>query len=156
MNPKRKQKLVIVLGGLVAVGLAVGLMTYAMRENINLFYTPSQVVAGEAPLEKRIRVGGLVVVGSLQRGEGLAVTFDITDNAQTIRVRFSGILPDLFREGQGIIANGRLVEQNLVEAEEVLAKHDENYMPPEVKHAIEQAGHPVKPANKPAESTSPQ
>lgn len=144
MNPKRKQRLVIVLGAVAAVGLAVGLMTYAMRENINLFYTPSQVVAGEAPLEKRIRVGGLVVVGSLQRGEGLAVTFDITDNAQTIRVRFSGILPDLFREGQGIIANGRLVEQNLVEAEEVLAKHDENYMPPEVKHAIEQAGHPKK------------
>lgn len=156
MNPKRKQKLVIVLGGLVAVGLAVGLMTYAMRENINLFYTPSQVVAGEAPLHKRIRVGGLVVVGSLQRGDGLAVTFDITDNAQTIRVRFSGILPDLFREGQGIIANGRLVEQNLVEAEEVLAKHDEKYMPPEVKHAIEQAGHPVKPAGTPADSPAPQ
>ncbi|MFZ5602780.1 MAG: cytochrome c maturation protein CcmE [Pseudomonadota bacterium] len=144
MNPKRKQRLVIVLGGLLAVALATGLMMYAMEENINLFYTPSQVVAGEAPLEKRIRVGGLVVVGSLQRGEDLAVTFDITDNAQTIRVRYSGILPDLFREGQGIIANGRLVEQNLVEAEEVLAKHDENYMPPEVQHAIEQAGHPKK------------
>ncbi|NPU95487.1 MAG: cytochrome c maturation protein CcmE [Gammaproteobacteria bacterium] len=144
MNPKRKQRLVIVLGALAAVALATGLMMYAMEENINLFYTPSQVVAGEAPLEKRIRVGGLVVVGSLQRGDGLSVTFDITDNAQTMRVRYSGILPDLFREGQGIIANGRLVEQNLVEAEEVLAKHDENYMPPEVKHAIEQAGHPKK------------
>ncbi|HVL02699.1 MAG TPA: cytochrome c maturation protein CcmE [Dongiaceae bacterium] len=144
MNPKRKQKLVIILGGLAALGLAIGLMTYAMRENINLFYTPSQVAAGEAPLEKRIRVGGLVVVGSLQRGDDLDVTFDITDNAQTIRVRYDGILPDLFREGQGIIANGRLVSDKLVEAEEVLAKHDENYMPPEVKHAIEQAGHPQK------------
>ncbi len=144
MNPKRKQKLIIILGGLVALGLATGLMTYAMRENINLFYTPSQVVAGEAPMEKRIRVGGLVVVGSLVRGDGLDVTFDITDNAQTIKVRFDGILPDLFREGQGIIANGRLVAENLVQAEEVLAKHDENYMPPEVQHAIEQAGHPKK------------
>ena len=144
MNPKRKQKLVIILGGLAALGLAIGLMTYAMRENINLFYTPSQVAAGEAPLEKRIRVGGLVVVGSLQRGDDLDVTFDITDNAQTIRVRYDGILPDLFREGQGIIANGHLVSDKLVEAEEVLAKHDENYMPPEVKHAIEQAGHPQK------------
>ena len=142
MNPKRKQRLIIILGGLVALGLAIGLMTYAMRENINLFYTPSQVASGEAPLEKRIRVGGLVVVGSLVRGEGLVVTFDITDNAKTIQVRYEGILPDLFREGQGIIATGRLVENNLVEADEVLAKHDEKYMPPEVKHAIEQAGHP--------------
>jgi cytochrome c-type biogenesis protein CcmE len=144
MNPKRKQKLIIILGGLAALGLATGLMTYAMRENINLFYTPSQVVAGEAPMEKRIRVGGLVVVGSLVRGDDLEVTFDITDKAESIKVRYDGILPDLFREGQGIIANGRLVAENLVQAEEVLAKHDENYMPPEVQHAIEQAGHPKK------------
>lgn len=144
MNPKRKQRLVIILGGLVALGLAVGLMTYAMRENINLFFTPSQVVAGEAPMNRTIRVGGLVVVGSLQRGDGLAVTFDVTDNTDTIRVRYSGILPDLFREGQGIIANGRLVEQNLIEADEVLAKHDEKYMPPEAQYAIEKAGHPKK------------
>lgn len=144
MNPKRKQRLIIILGGLIALGLATGLMTYAMRENINLFYTPSQVVAGEAPMERRIRVGGLVVPGSVNRGDGLSVTFDITDNAAAIRVRYDGILPDLFREGQGIIANGRLVADNLVQAEEVLAKHDENYMPPEVQHAIEQAGHPKK------------
>lgn len=150
MNPKRKQKLIIILGGFVALGLATGLMTYAMRENINLFYTPSQVVAGEAPMEKRIRVGGLVVVGSLVRGEGLEVTFDITDKAEAIKVRYDGILPDLFREGQGIIANGRLVDKNLVQAEEVLAKHDENYMPPEVQHAIEQAGHPRKDKNEKA------
>jgi cytochrome c-type biogenesis protein CcmE len=144
MNPKRKQKLIIILGGFVALASAVGLMTYAMRENINLFYTPSQVAAGEAPMEKRIRVGGLVVPGSVTRGDGLSVTFDITDNAEAIKVRYDGILPDLFREGQGIIANGRLVADNLVQAEEVLAKHDENYMPPEVQHAIEQAGHPKK------------
>ena len=144
MNPKRKLRLVIVLGGLAALGLATGLMTYAMRENINLFYTPSQVAAGEAPFDKRIRVGGLVVVGSLKRGDGLSVTFDITDNAETIKVHYDGILPDLFREGQGIIANGKMMGDNLVEAEEVLAKHDEKYMPPEVQHAIEQAGHPKK------------
>lgn len=144
MNPKRKQRLIIILGGFVALGLAVALMTYAMRENINLFYTPSQVVAGEAPMEKRIRVGGLVVPGSVKRGDGLSVTFEITDNAEAMTVRYDGILPDLFREGQGIIANGHLVAENLVQAEEVLAKHDENYMPPEVLHAIEQAGHPKK------------
>ena len=144
MNPKRKQRLIIVLGVLAAVGVAVGLMTYALRENINLFYTPSQIVGGEAPMNKRIRVGGLVVVGSVTRGDGLSVSFDITDNAEKMTVRFDGILPDLFREGQGIIANGQLVETNLVQADEVLAKHDENYMPPEVQEAIEKAGHPKK------------
>lgn len=144
MNPKRKQRLVIILAGVAALGVAVGLMTYAMRENINLFFTPGQVVAGEAPMNKRIRVGGLVVVGSVVRGDGLSVTFDITDNVDRITVRYDGILPDLFREGQGIIANGHLIDTNLVQAEEVLAKHDENYMPPEVQEAIEKAGHPKK------------
>ena len=144
MNPKRKQRLIIILGALIALGVATGLMTYAMRENIDLFYTPSQIANGEAPFDKRIRVGGLVVVGSLTRGEGLEVTFDITDKEKAIKVRYDGILPDLFREGQGIIANGKLVSKDLVVAEEVLAKHDENYMPPEVQHAIEQAGHPKK------------
>jgi|SRR5690606_3132309 cytochrome c-type biogenesis protein CcmE len=144
MNPKRKQRLVIILAGVAALGVAVGLMTYAMRENINLFFTPGQVVAGEAPMNKRIRVGGLVVVGSVVRGDGLSVTFDITDNVDKISVRYDGILPDLFREGQGIIANGHLIDKNLVQAEEVLAKHDENYMPPEVQEAIEKAGHPKK------------
>lgn len=144
MNPKRKQRLVIILAGVAALGVAVGLMTYAMRENINLFFTPGQVVAGEAPMNKRIRVGGLVVEGSVVRGDGLSVTFDITDNVDRITVRYDGILPDLFREGQGIIANGQLIDTNLVQAEEVLAKHDENYMPPEVQEAIEKAGHPKK------------
>ncbi|MCB1694575.1 MAG: cytochrome c maturation protein CcmE [Pseudomonadales bacterium] len=144
MNPKRKQRLVIILAGVAALGVAVGLMTYAMRENINLFFTPGQVVAGEAPMNKRIRVGGLVVEGSVVRGDGLSVSFDITDNVDKITVRYDGILPDLFREGQGIIANGHLIDTNLVQAEEVLAKHDENYMPPEVQEAIEKAGHPKK------------
>lgn len=144
MNPKRKQRLIIVLGVLVAVGLATGLMTFALRENINLFFTPSEIAEGKAPLQRRIRVGGLVVPGSVKRGEDLQVSFDLTDNAQEITVRYAGILPDLFREGQGIIAHGKLISGTLVEADEVLAKHDENYVPPEVQEAIEKAGHPKK------------
>jgi len=144
MNPKRKQRLIIILGILVAVGAATGLMMFALTENINLFYTPSEIAEGKAPVERRIRVGGLVVPGSVKRGEDLMVTFDLTDNAEQITVRYAGILPDLFREGQGIIANGKLIEGTLVEADEVLAKHDENYVPPEVQEAIEKAGHPKK------------
>lgn len=144
MNPKRKQRLIIVLGIMAAVGLATGLMMYALSENINLFFTPTQIAEGEAPLNRRIRVGGLVVEGSVNRGEDLQVRFDLTDNAEVITVKFSGILPDLFREGQGIIAMGKLVEGNWVEADEVLAKHDENYVPPEVQEALEKAGHPKK------------
>ncbi|RLU00491.1 cytochrome c maturation protein CcmE [Ketobacter sp.] len=144
MNPKRKQRLVIVLGVLVAVASATGLITFALRENINLFFTPTEIAEGKAPLERRIRVGGLVVPGSVKRGEELEVSFDLTDNAQQITVRYAGILPDLFREGQGIIAHGKLIGGTLVEADEVLAKHDENYVPPEVQEAIEKAGHPKK------------
>ena len=144
MNPKRKQRLIIVLGVLVAVGLATGLITFALRENINLFFTPTEIVEGKAPMERRIRVGGLVVEGSVKRGEDLQVSFDLTDNAEIITVRYAGILPDLFREGQGIIAHGKLIGGALVEADEVLAKHDENYVPPEVQEAIEKAGHPKK------------
>ena len=142
MNPKRKQRLIIVLGVLAAVGMATGLITFALRENINLFFTPTEIAHGNAPKERRIRVGGLVVPGSVKRGDDLQVSFDLTDNAEVITVRYAGILPDLFREGQGIIAHGKLISGTLVEADEVLAKHDENYVPPEVQEAIEKAGHP--------------
>jgi cytochrome c-type biogenesis protein CcmE len=142
MNPKRKQRLIIVIGIFVAVGLATGLMTFALSENINLFFTPSEIAEGKAPIQRRIRVGGLVVTGSVKRGDDLEVRFDLTDNAEVITVKYAGILPDLFREGQGIIANGKLVEGGWVQADEVLAKHDENYVPPEVQEAIEKAGHP--------------
>ncbi|MGB3619961.1 MAG: cytochrome c maturation protein CcmE, partial [Ketobacter sp.] len=108
MNPIRKQRLIIIVGVLIAVALSVALIMFAMKENINLFYSPTEVVAGNAPMERRIRVGGLVVTGSVIRGEDLHVSFDITDNAETITVKYAGILPDLFREGQGIIANGKL------------------------------------------------
>ncbi|MGC1509521.1 cytochrome c maturation protein CcmE [Ketobacter sp. MCCC 1A13808] len=142
MNPIRKQRLIIIVGVLIAVALSVALIMFAMKENINLFYSPTEVVAGNAPMERRIRVGGLVVTGSVIRGEDLHVSFDITDNAETITVKYAGILPDLFREGQGIIANGKLISANTVMADEVLAKHDEKYVPPEVQEAIEKAGHP--------------
>ena len=144
MNPKRKQRLVIVIGVLCAIGIATGLAMYAMRDNLNYFYTPTQVVNGDAPMNQNIRVGGLVVKGSLVRGKDLSVSFDITDEIKTIKVKFNGILPDLFREGQGIIATGRVTGSDVVQAQEVLAKHDEKYMPPEVKQELAKAGHPVK------------
>ncbi|HET8706860.1 MAG TPA: cytochrome c maturation protein CcmE [Pseudomonadales bacterium] len=143
MNPKRKKRLIIVLGVVTGVAAATALALFALKENANLFFTPSQVANGEAPVGKRIRVGGLVVNGSVKRAtDSLKVNFDITDTSKSMTVQYEGILPDLFREGQGIIANGRVNEQGIVVADEVLAKHDEKYMPPEVKHAIEQAGHP--------------
>ena len=142
MNPKRKQRLLIILGILAGVAVAAALIGVALRENINLFFTPSQMAAGEAPVDRMIRVGGLVVAGSVDRTEGLNVSFDVTDNKSTTTIHFDGILPDLFREGQGIIALGKIRQDGRFVADEVLAKHDEEYMPPEVKEAIEKAGHP--------------
>jgi cytochrome c-type biogenesis protein CcmE len=113
----------------------------ALRENVNLFYTPSQIAAGEAPHGTRIRAGGLVENGSLKRTpDSLALRFKVTDGARSIVVHYQGILPDLFREGQGIVALGRLEHDGMLHADEVLAKHDENYMPPEAMHALKQAG----------------
>ncbi|MCC1497107.1 cytochrome c maturation protein CcmE [Alcanivorax sp. 1008] len=143
MNPLRKQRLLIIVGVLAGLGIAVGLVLYSLSQNINLFYTPQQIVSGEAPEGAQMRVGGLVVDGSVRRDkDGLGVLFDLTDGVGTFTVRYEGILPDLFREGQGIVANGTLVRQDYFEAEEVLAKHDELYMPPEVQQALEKAGHP--------------
>lgn len=143
MNPVRRQRLLIVLGALTGVALAAGLLLYAISDNINLFYTPQQVVNGEAPVGQRMRVGGLVTAGSVRRDqESLKVQFDLTDGIGTFTVYYQGILPDLFREGQGIVANGTLTSRESFEATEVLAKHDETYMPPEVQDALERAGHP--------------
>ncbi|GGC07101.1 cytochrome c-type biogenesis protein CcmE [Marinobacterium zhoushanense] len=147
MNPKRKQRLLIVLFIVVGVGVAVGLTLFALNQNINLFYSPSQIAEGEAPQGTRIRAGGMVVDGSVQRStESLAVSFDITDYDKVVRVEYTGILPDLFREGQGIVAQGELDSRGVLQAVEVLAKHDENYMPPEVAEALEKAGKMPKPA----------
>ncbi|MCG8670953.1 MAG: cytochrome c maturation protein CcmE [Pseudomonadales bacterium] len=142
MNPKRKQRLFIILGIVTGVSIAAAMIGVALKENINLFFTPSQMAAGEAPVGKSIRVGGLVVEGSVNRGDGLTLSFDVTDKAEKTTIYFDGILPDLFREGQGIIALGKVEDNGRFVAEEVLAKHDEEYMPPEVKDAIEKAGHP--------------
>ena len=140
MTPKRKQRLLLIGLMVVGVGVAAGFALKAFNENLMFFYTPSKVAAGEAPAGHLIRVGGLVTTGSVKRqSDGLTVNFDITDNAETITVQYTGILPDLFREGQGIVANGKLRDDGVFVADEVLAKHDENYMPPEVAEALKTA-----------------
>ena len=120
----------------------MALVLYALRQNINLFYTPSQIVNNEAPHGVTIRVGGLVENGSFkQQGDSLKNLFRVTDIENTVTITYEGILPDLFKEGQGVVARGQLGQDSVFMAEEVLAKHDENYMPPEVKDALEAQGH---------------
>lgn len=140
MHPIRKKRLTIVLFLLVGLSVAVALTTYALRQNINLFYDPSQISAGEAPVDVRIRAGGMVEEGSVIRDpESLKVEFQVTDYNASVPVEYVGILPDLFAEGQGIVAMGRLNNEGRFVADQVLAKHDENYMPPEVSDALEKA-----------------
>ena len=140
MTPKRKQKLFVILGLLSLTAIAVGLTLYALRANINLFFSPVQIAQGDAPMERQIRAGGMVKEGSVSRDpESLDVEFVVTDYVDDLEVYYSGILPDLFREGQGIVAMGQLGTDGVFVASEVLAKHDENYMPPEVKDALEKA-----------------
>ena len=142
MNPKRKQRLMLVLFLFVGFGAVVGLAMFALTENINLFYNPSQIAAGEAPTGARIRAGGMVLENSVSRNEeSLAVRFTLTDYQSEVDVEYQGILPDLFREGQGIVALGKLNNKGVLIADEVLAKHDENYMPPEVADALEKSGY---------------
>jgi cytochrome c-type biogenesis protein CcmE len=139
VTPKHKRRLWAVLLILAGVGVAVALALTAFQENLMYFYSPSQIAAGEAPKNRAFRVGGLVTKGSVQRiGDGMTVEFTLTDLKEAIPVSYTGILPDLFREGQGIVALGRLDGQRF-RADEVLAKHDENYMPPEVSDALKDA-----------------
>ena len=141
MNPVRKKRLYIVLAILAGVGVAVALALSALQQNINLFYSPTQIANGEAPQDTRIRAGGLVEMGSVKRSsDSLETDFVVTDGVKSVTIRYSGILPDLFREGQGIVAMGKLDGSGTLIADEVLAKHDENYMPPEVMQALEQSG----------------
>ncbi len=141
MTPKRKKRLMLIGLMVAAVAVAVGLLLNAFQKNLLFFFSPTQVIAGEAPIGHTFRIGGLVMPGSLQREEdGLTVRFDLTDNAEQVPVRYTGILPDLFREGQGIVSMGKLDESGVFTASEVLAKHDENYMPPEVAEALEKSG----------------
>lgn len=139
MKPRRK-RLLWVLAGVTLVGLAVTLVLRALDANVMFFYSPSQIHAGEAPQGAAFRIGGLVEVGSLQRSaDGLQVQFMVTDEVQRVPVRYQGLLPDLFREGKGVVASGKLQANGVFEASEVLAKHDENYMPPEAAKALEDA-----------------
>jgi cytochrome c-type biogenesis protein CcmE len=144
MTPTRKRRLIAVIVIIVGVGLAAVVAIKALNENMLFFVSPTDVEEQALPTGKRFRLGGLVTGGSLSRAsDSLAVTFTVTDGAHSVDVRYDGILPDLFREGQGIIAIGELTSAGHFEASEVLAKHDENYMPPEVADALEKAGHTV-------------
>jgi len=140
MTP-RKRRLLFVLLGLAAVSIATALVLNALNSNVMFFYSPSQIQAGEAPKHAAFRVGGLVEAGSVRRAQrgGLDVHFIVTDGAHSIPVRYRGLLPDLFREGKGVVAAGRLQDGLVFVATEVLAKHDENYMPPEAAAALKDA-----------------
>ena len=139
MHPKRKQKLILVGLMVCAVGIALAFILRAFDQNLQLFFSPSEVIAGEVPEGAEFKVGGLVAANSVKRiGDGLTVEFALTDNGETIPVRYTGILPDLFREGQGTVSVGKLDADGVFIANKVLAKHDENYMPPEVAAALEE------------------
>jgi len=137
MKP-RHRRAALILAGLAVLGVAVALVLSAFRQNLVFFFTPTDVVAHKAPADRLFRVGGLVETGSLKR-DGVRVSFRVTDTANTITVAYDGILPDLFREGKGVVAQGRIEPGGVFHASEVLAKHDENYMPPDAAHALEQA-----------------
>ncbi len=133
-----KKRAAIIGGGLVAVGIAAALVLNALNSNIALYVTPSEVAAGKAPKGQAFRIGGMVKDGSLKR-DNLTVYFTMTDMVKDIPVAYTGILPDLFKEGKGAVVQGRLGADGLFTASEVLAKHDENYMPPQAKHALDEA-----------------
>jgi cytochrome c-type biogenesis protein CcmE len=137
-----------IAAGLAALGVATGLVLNAFQSNMVFFFTPSQVAGNEAPRDRAFRVGGLVESGSVVRDkDALTVRFNVTDTARTIPVVYTGILPDLFREGKGVVAQGRIGADGIFRANEVLAKHDENYMPPEAADALKKAGHPMDKAS---------
>jgi cytochrome c-type biogenesis protein CcmE len=155
----RHKRLALIVGGLAALGVASALILSAFQENLVFFFSPSDVVAQKAPRDRSFRIGGLVEEGSVKR-DGVLVSFKVTDTAQTVAVVYQGILPDLFKEGKGVVAQGKLGADGVFRASEVLAKHDENYMPPEASHAVEQAQKagktlqmPSKPGSSPGGST---
>lgn len=150
MNPARRQKLTLILIAVSLFSVAVILLLFANRHQVNLFFSPTEIVEGMAPVDQPIRAGGMVVVDSVRRDtETLAVTFQVTDFLSEITMSYVGILPDLFREGQGVVAMGSVDAEGVFRATEVLARHDENYMPPEVAAALKAAGHqlPTRPAD---------
>lgn len=137
MKPRHKRAMIIV-GVLAAVGVAVALVLNAFNSNLVFFYTPTQIASKEAPQGRTFRIGGLVQEGSVTR-DGVTVHFTVTDTTKSVPVRYDGILPDLFKEGKGVVAQGQLGNDGVFTAREVLAKHDENYMPPEAAEALKQA-----------------
>ena len=140
MRAARKKRLYLIALMVVGVGIAVAFALNAFNQNLMFFYSPSEVIGGEAPKDHTFRLGGLVTDGSVQRQpDGLTVQFDVTDTLKNVKVQYTGILPDLFREGQGIVAHGQLRDDGVFVADEVLAKHDENYMPPEVADSLQAA-----------------
>ncbi len=137
MKPIRRQRLILIILMVLGIGTAVGFALKSFNENLMYFFSTTDVLAGKAPKDTLFRLGGMVVKGSVDRpGDGLTVHFKLTDFSKEVAVEYTGILPDLFREGQGIVANGKLDGRGVFVAEEVLAKHDENYMPPEVKASL--------------------
>ncbi|MEZ5649254.1 MAG: cytochrome c maturation protein CcmE [Burkholderiaceae bacterium] len=138
----RHRRAIWVLAGVAALAVAAALVLNAFRSNLVFFVTPTEIALGQAPADRTFRLGGLVVAGSVKR-EGTRVNFQVTDGAKTISVEYQGILPDLFKEGRGVVAQGRLMGESRFAAEQVLAKHDENYMPPEAAEALKRAGHPI-------------
>lgn len=144
MKPRHK-RFILVGSGLAALAVAAGFVLAAFQKNLVFFFTPSQIAANEAPVGRSFRIGGLVEKGSLKRRpDGVTVQFIVTDTAKSVAVTYRGPLPDLFREGKGVVAQGRLGPDGIFRADEVLAKHDENYMPPEAKEAVEQAHQAAK------------
>lgn len=141
MRPKRKQRLIFITILLIGFSSATALGVYALQKNKTYFHTPAEVAAGNVQQDQLFRIGGLVVEGSVKRfNDGVTTDFDLTDTDGTVTVRYKGLLPDLFREGQGIVAQGKLNADGIIVAQEVLAKHDENYMPPEVADALKKSG----------------
>jgi cytochrome c-type biogenesis protein CcmE len=139
MKPRHK-RFALIVAGLAVLGIAVALVLTAFQQNLVFFYSPSQIANNEAPQGKAFRIGGMVEQGSLKRQpDGLTVRFNVTDTAKVIPVIYTGILPDLFKEGKGVVAQGKLGADGVFHAHEILAKHDENYMPPDAAHAVEQA-----------------
>jgi cytochrome c-type biogenesis protein CcmE len=147
MHPTRKRRLIGVLVIVAGVAIASTITIYSLRQNMLFFVSPSDIEEQNLPMGREFRLGGLVTPGSVQRAEdGLMVQFEVNDGVDSVTVNFDGILPDLFREGQGVIARGKLETSDLFVAREVLAKHDENYMPPEVAEALKEKGMHVVPA----------
>lgn len=150
MTPRRKKRLILTLALVFGLGSTVGLMLYALNQNMDLFYTPTELVQGKPDGTKpevgqRLRIGGMVVVGSVKRDpQSLLVRFDVADVGPAVTIQYNGILPDLFREGQGIVAQGVLLNPTTIEAHEVLAKHDEEYMPSEIAEAMKKTHAPLE------------